>query len=89
MKLHGGIGNLAAAFGGMAADLKDKQDKLSSCGRGLESIISERTAELAHEKANLEINAPLRSRGVLTPRGGRTSSPRQAAGRAKRIARCN
>jgi hypothetical protein len=89
MKLHGGIGNLAAAFGSMAADLKDRQDKLSCCGRGLEPIIPERAAELAHEKANLEINAPLRSHGVLTPRGGRTFSPRQAAGYVKRIAQCN
>ena len=54
MKIRDEIGNLAAAFGSMAADLKDNQDKLLSYGRGLESIISERTAELAHEKANLE-----------------------------------
>jgi hypothetical protein len=64
MKLHGGIGNLAAAFGGMAA-------------------------APAHEKSNLEINESLRSRGVFTPRGGRTISPRQAAGNVKKIARCN
>jgi diguanylate cyclase (GGDEF)-like protein len=56
MKLRDEIGNLAAAFGSMAADLKDNQDKLLSYGRGLESIISERTAELAQEKAKLEIS---------------------------------
>ncbi len=48
------IGALAAAFGSTAADLKDNQDKLLSYGRGLETLISERTAELAHEKATLE-----------------------------------
>ena len=48
------IGALAAAFGSTAADLKDNQDKLLSYGRGLETLISERTAELANEKAKLE-----------------------------------
>jgi len=56
MKLRDEIGDLAADFGSMAADLKDHQDKLLSYGRQLESIISDRTAELAHEKANLEIS---------------------------------
>jgi len=56
MKRRDEIGNLAADFGSMAAELKDNQDKLVSYGRELESIISERTAELAHEKANLEIS---------------------------------
>ena len=56
MKLRDEIGSLAAAFGSMAADLKDNQDKLLTYGRGLESIISERTAELAQEKAKLEIS---------------------------------
>ncbi len=55
------IGDLAAAFGSTAADLKDTQDKLLTYGRGLESLISERTAELAHEKANLEINVAERT----------------------------
>src|SRR6185295_4842188 len=35
------IGELAAAFGGMAADLKDHQDKLLSYGRGLEAMMAE------------------------------------------------
>jgi diguanylate cyclase (GGDEF)-like protein len=61
MKLPDEIGNLAAAFGSMAADLKDNQDKLLSYGRGLESIISERTAELAQEKARLEISVAERT----------------------------
>jgi nitrate/nitrite-specific signal transduction histidine kinase len=56
MKLRDEIGNLAAAFGSMAADLKDNQDKLLSYARGLESIIAKQTAELAHEKANLAIS---------------------------------
>ena len=47
MKLRDEIGNLAAAFGSMAADLKDSQDQLLSYARGLELIISEQTAELA------------------------------------------
>jgi diguanylate cyclase (GGDEF)-like protein len=55
------IGNLAAAFGSTAADLKDNQDKLLTYGRGLEAIVSERTAELAHEKAHLEINVAERT----------------------------
>jgi diguanylate cyclase (GGDEF)-like protein len=55
MKLSDELGDLAAAFGRMAADLKDSQDKLLSYGQGLESIVSERTAELAHQKANLEV----------------------------------
>ncbi|MEO7726469.1 MAG: GGDEF domain-containing protein [Burkholderiales bacterium] len=55
------IGNLAAAFGSTAADLKDNQDKLLSYGRGLETLVSERTAELAHEKANLETNVAERT----------------------------
>ena len=61
MKLRDEIGDLAAAFGSMAADLKDNQDKLLSYGRGLESIISERTAELEHEKANLAISVAERT----------------------------
>ncbi|CAK0780959.1 Sensor domain-containing diguanylate cyclase [Gammaproteobacteria bacterium] len=61
MKLHDEISNLAATFGSMAADLKDKQDMLLSYGRGLESLISEQTAELAYEKANLEISVTERT----------------------------
>ena len=56
MKLHEEIGNLAAAFGSMGADLKDNQDKLLSYARNLESLISERTAELAQEKKTLELS---------------------------------
>jgi len=41
MKLRDEIGELAAAFGGMAADLKDHQDKLLSYGRGLEAMMAE------------------------------------------------
>jgi diguanylate cyclase (GGDEF)-like protein len=41
MKLRDEIGELAAAFGGMAAQLKDHQDKLLSHGRGLESMMAE------------------------------------------------
>ena len=61
MKLRDEIASLAAAFGSMAADLKDNQVKLLSHLRGLESIISERTAELAHEKDNLEISVAERT----------------------------
>ena len=60
-KLRDEIGRLAAAFGSMAAELKDNQDKLVSYGRELESIISERTAELAHEKANQAISVAERT----------------------------
>lgn len=55
MKLRDEIGDLAAALSGVAADLKDKQDKLLAYARGLESVISRQTAELAHEKANLPV----------------------------------
>jgi diguanylate cyclase (GGDEF)-like protein len=61
MKLRDELGDLAAHFGSMAADLKDHQDKLLSYGRQLESIISERTAELAQEKDKLEISVTLRT----------------------------
>ena len=39
----------------MAADVKDNHDKLLSYSRGLEAIISDRTAQLASEKAHLAI----------------------------------
>lgn len=61
MKPRDEIGDVAADFGSMAANLKDHQDKLLSYGRRLESIVSERTAELAHEKANLEISVAERT----------------------------
>ena len=61
VKLRDEIGDLAADFGSMAADLKNHQDKLLSYGRQLESVISERTAELAREKAKLEISVTLRT----------------------------
>jgi diguanylate cyclase (GGDEF)-like protein len=60
-QLRDEIGNLAAAFGSTAADLKDNQDKLLTYGRGLETLISARTAELADEKANLEVNVAQRT----------------------------
>ncbi len=55
------FGDLAADFGSMAVELKDQQDKLLSYGRQLESILSERTAELAREKANLELSVAERT----------------------------
>ena len=61
MKLRDEIGNLAAAFGSMAADLKDHQDKLLSYARALEAVVAERTAELAHEKDSLEISVAERT----------------------------
>jgi diguanylate cyclase (GGDEF)-like protein len=66
MKLSDELGSLAGAFGRMAADLKDSQDKLLSYGRKLESIISERTAELAHQKANLEVSVAERTAQLNT-----------------------
>jgi len=53
MKSRDEIGNRAAAFGSMAADLKDHQDKLLAYARGLEALISERTAELTSDDARL------------------------------------
>ena len=59
------IGTLAAAFGSTAADLKDNQDKLLMYGRGLETLVSERTAELAHEKATLELSVAERTAELM------------------------
>jgi diguanylate cyclase (GGDEF)-like protein len=61
MTLHNEIGKLSMEFSGMAADLKSHQDKLLSYGRQLESMITDQTAELAHEKANLEISVAERT----------------------------
>jgi len=55
------FGDLAADFGSMAAALKDQQDRLLSYGRQLESVLFDRTAELAKEKANLEVSVAERT----------------------------
>jgi diguanylate cyclase (GGDEF)-like protein len=55
------IGDLAAAFGTLAADLKDNQDKLLAYARGLESIISRQAGELAHEKDRLSVGVAERT----------------------------
>jgi len=56
MKLRDEIRNLAAAFGSMAADLKNHQDRLLSHARDLETTIAERTAEPTHEKDSIELS---------------------------------
>ncbi len=56
MKPRDAIGTLAAAFGSMAADLKDNQDKLLAYARSLESTVSDRTAELAREKDGRDVS---------------------------------
>src|SRR5687767_6332589 len=61
MTLRDEIGSLASALGGLAADLKDNQDKLLSHARALEAIVSERTAELAREKDSLTISVAERT----------------------------
>src|SRR5688572_19743543 len=61
MKPRDEIGSLAAAFGSMAADLKDNQDKLLSYARRLESVISDRSNALAHDEANLAISVAERT----------------------------
>jgi len=48
------MSRLAAAFSRAAGGVKDLEDKLLPCGRGLESIIADRDAELARALANLE-----------------------------------
>lgn len=53
MKPRDEIGGFAAAFGSMAADLKDNQDKLLSYARELELVVSKQAAELVHEKNSL------------------------------------
>ena len=57
MRLRDEIRNLAAAFGSMAAELKDHEDKLQFHTRGLEATIAERTAELVREKVCVELSA--------------------------------
>ena len=54
MKIRDEIGTLAAAFGSMAADLKDHQDKLLTYARELESAISKQAPELEQEKTSIE-----------------------------------
>ncbi len=61
MKSSDEIGNLAAAFGNMAADLKTHQDNLLSYGRELEGIVLERTADVARGQANLETSVAERT----------------------------
>lgn len=61
MKLRDEIDALAAAFGSLAADLKDSQDKLLSCARDLESTNSDRSAELARAKDSLELSVAERT----------------------------
>lgn len=61
MTIRDEIGSLASAFGGLAADLKDNQDKLLSYVRRLESVVAERTAELAQEKASLALSVAERT----------------------------
>jgi len=64
------IGELAAVFGAVAADLKEHQDRLLTYGRRLESIISDRTAELALEKARLEVSVAERTAELNTANDG-------------------
>src|SRR5688572_1832963 len=61
MTVRDEIGSLASALGGLAADLKDNQDKLLSHARALEAVIAERTAELAQEKDSLTISVAERT----------------------------
>ena len=68
MKSRDEIGNLAAAFGSMAVDLKGHQDKLLSYGRELEAMMTELT------RRNQEIT--LFSRSELT--GYTHPAPRKA-----------
>jgi hypothetical protein len=49
------LSSLAAAFGRLATDVKESQDKLLAYSQGLETIISEQTAELEHQRSTLEI----------------------------------
>jgi len=55
MKSSDEINNVTADLGDMAAALKKHQDELLSYGRKIESFMASRTAELAKEKASMEI----------------------------------
>ena len=59
MKLHDEIGDLAAAFGSMAADLKNNQDKLLSYGRKLEAIITGLDRAGTKSRSGHWVNEPL------------------------------
>ncbi len=81
MSLRDEVGDLAAAFGSTAADVKDNQDKLLAYARRLESLIADRTAELAREKDSLELSVAER----ITPLNAANDELRnQAAELSKR-----
>lgn len=61
MNVTDNINTLANDFSSMAANLKAHTDKLVAYGRGLEAIIADRTAQLAHEKDNLEMSVAERT----------------------------
>jgi diguanylate cyclase (GGDEF)-like protein len=61
MKPGDDIGDLAAAFSSIAADLQKNHDKLLSYGRGLEATILHLNQELAREKAKLETSVAERT----------------------------
>jgi diguanylate cyclase (GGDEF)-like protein len=54
MNLRDEIGGMAAALGGMAAELKDAQYKLSSYATGLERMNSDRIGESALQRESLQ-----------------------------------
>lgn len=60
------IGDLAAAFGGNIADLKDNQNKLLAYARGLELLVSKQTSDLAHERSSLAITIAERTTELNT-----------------------
>jgi diguanylate cyclase (GGDEF)-like protein len=85
MKLNDELDVLATNFVSMASDLKDHQDKLLSYGRKLEAIISDRTAELAHEKANLEVSVTERTAQLNASNEVLTKQTRELARRNQEI----
>jgi diguanylate cyclase (GGDEF)-like protein len=80
-KVRDEIGSVASAFGGMAADLKESQDKLLTYARGLETVVSEHTAALLQGEANLDVNVADRTAELNAANEALT---RQAAELSKR-----
>ena len=78
---HCEIDKLAAAFGDSAADLRRHHETLLAYGRVLETVLAQRTAELAHAKVRLEQSVAERTAGL---RASNTALTRQAAELARR-----
>lgn len=79
------MGSLAAAFSSTAGNEKDLEDKPLPRGRGLESIIADRDAELAHPNADLEISVAERTARLNAVNDGLRSQVAELSARNREI----